>query len=532
MRRWNGWGDEAIEYPLPEPALSFLQARLGPAQAPEDAQLSSVLEQAPDSRLPVHGLVTTDALERLRHARGQSLPDWIQLHAGMIDSWPDGVAYPSDREQVRLLLDFAQEIGAHLIPYGGGTSVVGHINPLRGQSPVLTVDMSRMNRLLDLDPQSRMATFEAGVQGPQLESQLQERGFTLGHYPQSWEYSTLGGWIATRSSGQQSLYYGRIEQMLVGAELETPAGRWALPAHPASAAGPDLRHLILGCEGRLGLITRATVRIRPLPIQEVFLGAFFRDWEGGLEAARNMAQEKLRLSMVRLSDPEETETTLALSGHARLIDPLLSTLRLLGYGPQRCLMIYAITARPPDTSRLQRRAAEILRACGGLPVGGWPGRAWARSRFKAPYLRNTLWQHGYALDTLETALPWVRLEPARQKILHAIRSSFQDQETACLVFSHLSHLYEHGASLYITYLFPRQQTPESTLESWRLAKTAASQAIIDAGGTISHQHGVGLDHRDFLAPEKGAVGLAALQAALQACDPQGLLNPGKLLPKR
>lgn len=531
MRRWNGWGDETVDVPLPEAALHFLQDRVGIAPSLEDASLSSVLEKAPTSRLPVHGLAASDPAERLRHARGQSLPDWIHLRSGLIDTWPDGVAYPDNREQVRLLLDFAQEVGARLIPYGGGTSVVGHINPLPGPGPVLTVDMSRMNRLLDLDPFSHLATFEAGVTGPQLESQLRERGFTLGHYPQSWEYSTLGGWIATRSSGQQSLYYGRIEQMLVAAELETPAGRWTLPPHPASAAGPDMRQFVLGSEGRLGLITRATVRIRPLPVQEAFLGALFRDWEGGMEAARQLAQEKLPLSMVRLSDAQETETTLALSGHSRALGPPLRTLQLLGYGPQRCLMIYGVTAGPRSFARIRRHAGEILRAHGGLPLGGFPGRVWARSRFKAPYLRNALWEHGYALDTLETALPWVTLEAARKKILGAIRRSFQEREVGCLAFSHLSHLYEHGASLYITYLYPRRESPEATLEDWQCAKTAASHEIIAAGGTISHQHGVGLDHRDFLAPEKGGLGLAALEAALRACDPQGLLNPGKLLPE-
>ncbi|MCZ7669624.1 MAG: FAD-binding oxidoreductase [Chloroflexi bacterium] len=218
---------------------------------------------------------------RLRHARGQSLPDWVALRRGRIPAFPDGVAFPTLDVEVRDAIRYAQEVGAKLIPYGGGTSVVGHINPQAGDAPVLTINMQRLNNLRHFDATSQLATFGAGVSGPDVEAQLRARGFTLGHYPQSFGLSTLGGWVVTRSSGQQSLGYGRIEDLFAGGVMETPSGRWELLAHPASAAGPDLRHLVLGSEGRLGILTEATVRATPLPEEEAFHGLFFRTLNWG-----------------------------------------------------------------------------------------------------------------------------------------------------------------------------------------------------------------------------------------------------------
>lgn len=252
MKRWNGWGDEAVDFPLPDPALRHLYTIIGEGNPVSDASFEEALGLLPAPRIAVHPLVSTDLVDRLRHARGQSLPDWIALRSGRLGTYPDGVAYPASDEEVCALLDFARHTGTRVIPYGGGTSVVGHVNPLPDESPILTLDLSRLNRLLSLDETSRLAAFEAGARGPEIEAQLRARGYTLGHYPQSFEFSTLGGWIATRSSGQQSYYYGRIEQLFAGGHVETPVGPLELPSYPASAAGPDVRQMILGSEGRLG----------------------------------------------------------------------------------------------------------------------------------------------------------------------------------------------------------------------------------------------------------------------------------------
>lgn len=530
MKRWNGWGSVETDYPLPAGATAYLVTLIGEGKPQLSASIENILAQIPPSRLVPHRLIQTDPAVRLRHARGQSLPDWVALRSGRIGVFPDGVAFPESDEDVRQLLQFASQSGAHLIPYGGGTSVVGHINPLPGATPVLTVDLSRLNELLDLDETSHLATFGAGARGPDLESQLRPRGFTLGHFPQSFEYSTLGGWIATRSSGQQSAHYGRIEALFAGGRLETLGGTMDLPPLPASAAGPDLRQIVLGSEGRLGVLTRATVRIRPIAEEEGFYGAFFRDWSSGLTAVRAMIQANVGISMLRLSDAQETATTLALAGRERLVSWADKALRLLRFGPERCLLIFGVTGDAWSTRRARSQVSAIARQHKGLVVGGTIGQMWRKSRFLTPYLRNTLWDRGYAIDTLETAVPWSRLPETAAVVRAAIENALVDSGEQVLVLVHLSHVYDDGASIYVTYLFRLADDPEQTLERWQHCKDAASRAIVDKGGTISHQHGVGLDHAAYLPAEKGPVGMAWLRSICQAADPDGILNPGKLLP--
>ncbi len=529
MRRWNGWGDEATTYPLPASAAVYLSGLVGAGPRLEDADWETALSTVPASRLRAHPLASVEPGDRLRHARGQSLPDWVALRAGQPGACPDGVAYPSTAAEVRTLLDYARQTGTRLIPYGGGSSVVGHINPRPQDAPVLTVDLSRLNQLLDLDEVSRLATLEAGANGPEIEAQLGARGYTLGHFPQSYELSTLGGWIATRSSGQQSYYYGRIEALFAGGQVETLAGPLDLPPHPASAAGPDLRHLILGSEGRLGLITRAIVRVRPRPEVDSFHGVFFRDWRSGADAVRVLAQAGVRVSMLRLSDAQETETTLRLAGHERLVAWAERGLRLAGFGPERCLLLFGVTGDRAAASFAHSQTTEVCRAHGGLVVGTAIGNRWRKTRFLSPYLRNTLWEAGYALDTLETAVPWARVLPLAAALTAGLRGGLTDLGEQVLAFAHLSHVYADGASLYVTYLFRRAPDPAETLRRWQTLKTGASRTLVAHGGTISHQHGVGVDHAPYLAAEKGSLGLQALAAARQSLDPDGLLNPGKLL---
>lgn len=537
MRRWNGWGDETVTYSLPPSAACFLENILGPGTPPQDVTLPDVLRGVPRSRLPAHPLVMVDAEVRLGHACGQSLPDWVALRSGRIPVYPDGVAFPTSEAEVAQLIAFAARAGARLVPYGGGTSVVGHINPPPGDAPVLTVDMGRINRLYALDETSRLATFGAGVDGPHLEAGLRARGYTLGHFPQSFELSTLGGWIATRSTGQQSLYYGRIEELFAGGRLITPVGRLDLPPYPASAAGPDLRQLLLGSEGRLGIITQATLRISPQPEWEGFYAIFFPDWVQGVAAVRKMVQARLPLSMLRLSDAVETTTTLALAGHRRLVNLFDRLLRVCGLGPDRCMFLLGVTGPKAAVRAARKQAIEIARVYGGVHTGGMIGREWRKNRFRTPYLRNTLWERGYAVDTLETAVRWSDVRPTADAIRRTLQEGLKDSGERVHVFAHLSHTYPDGASIYVTYLFrlPRADTrqpglgPEETLRRWHLLKTAASDAIVAAGGTISHQHGVGVDHAIYLPAEKGEAGMAALRSLCQTFDPEGMMNPGKLV---
>lgn len=308
----------------------------------------------------------------------------------------------------------------------------------------------------------------------------------------------------------------------------SPAGVIDMPALPASAAGPDLRQLVLGSEGRLGVITRASVRIRPLPETEGFYAAFFPDWSSGVEAVRRLAQSDIRLSMLRLSDADETQTTLALSGKERLVAWADRGLRLLGRGDERALLIYGISGVRRVVAQARRAAGSLIRSAGGLLTGSMIGQQWRKSRFHTPYLRNTLWDEGYALDTLETALPWTGIMKAAVDIKAALRDSLLERDERVLVFSHLSHFYNDGASLYVTYLYRRSEDPDETLAHWQTLKTAASRRIVEHGGTISHQHGVGTDHAPYLVNEKGPLGMEAIRAVCKVFDPAGVLNPGKL----
>ncbi|MEA3335800.1 MAG: FAD-binding oxidoreductase [Chloroflexota bacterium] len=529
MQRWNGWGDNSIIYPLPARAAGFLEEFVGPGTRPADASLASVLSAVPPGRLPYHALVSLDAEDRLRHARGQSLPDWIALRSGRIATFPDGVAYPLSNQDVRELMDFAGQVGARIIPYGGGTSVVGHINPQMDQ-PTLTIDLSRLNRLLQYDSTSQLATFGAGVAGPDLEALLRAQGVTLGHFPQSFEYSTLGGWIATRSSGQQSLGYGRIEALFAGGVVESPAGTMTLPPFPASAAGPDLRELFLGSEGRMGILTEATVRTTPLAEREEFHAIFLPDWERAVAAARAVIQARLPLSMLRLSTPVETETMLALAGHERLIAALERLLSVRRIGKEKCMLLMGFTGNSNVVKISRQQAVAISGRFGGVHIGRRFGDQWHKGRFRTPYLRNTLWQRGYAVDTLETATAWTAVPDMVTGIENALHAALEETGERVHVFTHLSHLYPTGSSIYVTYLFRLSPDPDENLERWRCLKAAASEAIVVRGGTISHQHGVGKDHAPYLAAEKGALGMRTIRELYHQFDPAGILNPGTLLP--
>lgn len=529
MRRWNGWGDETVDFPLPHSASTFLEEKLGHSMSPKDVSLQDSVARVPESRLPDHPLVVKDAAQRLCHSAGQSLADWIALRSGTLANFPDGVAYPVTNDDVRELLRYAMDTGVQVIPYGGGTSVVGHLSVPGGERPTLSVDMSRMNGLIYLDRNSNLATFQAGVRGPDLEASLWAAGLTLGHYPQSFEYSTLGGWVATRSAGQLSLGYGRIERLFTGGKAETLSGTLDVPVFPASAAGPDLRELILGSEGRLGIITEATVRVTSLPEVETFHAAFFPDSELGITAVRELARSSLPLAMLRLSLTEETITNLTLAGHSKAIELLNSLLGLRGVKDDKCMLLYGAVGSRKFVRWVLRQAREIIKEYKGVTVGARPGREWYKNRFRAPYLRNTLWERGYAVDTLETATTWAKVPITISAIEKALRKVLQQTGEKVFVFTHLSHVYPHGSSIYTTYLYRIAKDPAETLRRWQLLKKAASEAIVRCGGTISHQHGVGTDHQPYLGEEKGHLGLELLRNQFSRLDPDGLMNPGKLI---
>jgi len=430
---------------------------------------------------------------------------------------------------VRAVLALCARASLAVVPFGGGTSVVGGLAPLRGEhSGVVALDMRRMGRLLDLDVESRTVTVQAGMRAPALERCLAARGLTLGHFPQSFEYVSLGGCAATRSAGQASSGYGSIERMVLGLKVAAPAGDLDLPAVPATAAGPGLRQLLVGSEGTLGVICELTLRVRPAPRERIYEGVFFDSFAAGVQALRSLAQHGASPEVARLSDEQETRTSLALAGSGGVKGGLGRLyLALRGYRDRGVLAILGFEGTPEHVSRRRERALELVRGGGGLVVGRTPGEAWLRGRFDAPYLRDELLTHGVMAETLETATSWSNLGGLHARVGRAISEALEACGTPGLVMCHVSHLYETGASLYFTFLAARRYDDE--IGQWRSVKEAASRAICAGGGTITHHHAVGRDHAPWMREEVGSTGLAALRAIKSELDPAGIMNPGKLM---
>ncbi len=530
MRRWNGWGDDATGMELGASARAMLAEKLGPGRPAPDAIREQMHERVPGSRLAPQRLIQTDPAARFGAALGESYADGLRKRMGELPPVPDGVAFPESGAQVRELLDLAQASDWIVIPFAGGTSVAGHLDCPLAARPVLSVNLTRMNRMLHLERTSQLATFEAGTPGPLVESQLRAQGYTLGHFPQSFEYSTVGGWVVTRSSGQQSLRYGRIEQLFAAGRLEAPAGSLIIPTLPAASAGPDLRELVLGSEGRFGILTEATLRVSRLPEHESFHAIFLPHWDGAETAVRELVQGKLPLSMMRLSNATETETNLGLAGHERLIGTIERYLGWRGCAGGKCMLMLGVTSDASTARHALREARRLLARHGGVWIGTVMGSQWAANRFKGPYLRNTLWDLGYCADTIETAVDWPRVKDLMLAMEQCARDAFAHYGERVHAFSHLSHVYPQGSSIYCQFVWAKAGGGFApNLERWQRLKSAVAASVAAHGGTVSHQHGVGRDHAAHLHQEKGPLGMATLAALCQHFDPKKIMNPGKLL---
>ena len=533
--RWNGWGNVSINKKVSPHGAKLIKSHIGKTKKLSSISLQKVLKTVPKSRLPAAMIeldtVSVDNEVRLRHARGQSFPDWIAMHGGDFGAFPDGVAHPQSTADVETLLKLASEYNLIVIPFGGGTSVAGHINPQKGSRPVLTIAMSRMDQLIDLDIESQIATFGAGTQGPAVEAQLNAHGYRLGHYPQSWELSTLGGWIAARSSGQQSLGYGRIEQMFAGGTLVTPQGVLNIADIPASAAGPDLREMMMGTEGRAGIFTEVKMRVQSQPEEELFKVVFLPNWEAGKEVLRQAVQSNIRLSMLRLSNAVETDTHLHLGTSPSQFLAINTYLKARGLGSQKVMLTYGVTGDKAQNALALTQFKNLLKQHGGISgkLANLMGKIWSHGRFKFPYLRGTLWEKGIMVDTFETATNWHNIDEQMQQMQAAVQTALADESEAVMAFTHISHVYKQGASLYTTYFFRAAQDHASTLSRWQKIKHAASSSLANGKATISHQHGVGRDHAPYLAAEKGELGIQVTSDMLKSLDPEQRMNPGVLI---
>jgi alkyldihydroxyacetonephosphate synthase len=527
--RWNGWGYESVNIDIPCKIKVLLNNIIGPGKSQRDYPLKEYLKKIPPSRITSHPLIATTSRERLFHAHGQSLPDWVAFRGGILGRFPDGVAFPDNIEQIQELIHYANNKDVVIIPYGGGTSVVGHLSVPEEKRPVLSISLNRFNRMIAFDPHTRLATFEAGIKGPEIERHLNSKGFTLGHFPQSFEFSTLGGWVVTRSSGQQSLKYGSIDGLFVGGRMLTPKGKIDILPLPASAAGPEIKHLVLGSEARMGILAHATVKVSPIPEKDDIYGVFFPSWKNALEAVRVIMGEGIPMSMIRLSNPGETETNLSLAGHNWLIRILRKYLKLRGFPDDGiCMALIGFAGSSGMVSSAFREVCSHFGKFKGVWVGKGLGKAWKKNRFRAPYLRNTLWDLGYAVDTLETAVSWDKVTSTMENIEKVLQRGLISFGERVYAFSHLSHVYPTGSNIYTTFLFRLADTPEQTLSRWKILKRTASLAIINAGGTISHQHGIGVDHLPYISAEKGNLGMELIRTLCSHVDPERRMNPGKL----
>ena len=537
--RWWGWGKSDHPPALGAGALGYLRETvgLGPRPRPPVALASVSL---PESRVGDATLdrlrailgsdgVRDDHYARVLHAAGKGYPDLVRLRAGAPQGAPDAVLYPRSHDHVMAVLERAASSSLAVVPFGGGTSVVGGVAPLAGpHAAVLALDTSAMAEVLGLDAQSRTVTVQGGIRAPALEAHLRPRGLTLGHYPQSYEYVSLGGCAATRSAGQASTGYGAIEKMVLGLRLAAPAAQVALAPVPATAAGPGLRQLLVGSEGVLGVISELSLRVRSVPHERTYEGVFFPSFAEGVAAVRVLAHEHALPDVVRLSDEQETQMSLMLAAQSGRLKGALTRayLGVRGVG-QGCVTILGFEGEPQEVALRRSRALALLRDHGAVGAGSSPGRAWLHGRFEAPYLRDELLTHGVMVETLETATQWSKLHALHRSVGGAIAQALRRQGTPGLVMCHVSHVYETGASLYFT-LIARQREGEE-ISQWQAVKEAAGDAILAGGGTITHHHAIGRDHAPWLPAEVGQDALRALRAAKAELDPAGVMNPGKLL---
>ncbi|MGA8845600.1 MAG: FAD-binding oxidoreductase [Nocardioides sp.] len=515
------WGDPRLAAPLPDAALSLIEMTFGlenrPAiEAPPLPQsgLGAELVEALGELIGDEHVLVDDETRRLR-TRGKSTPDLLKMRAGDLSDAPDAVLRPASHDDVAAVLAFAVEHRLAVVPFGGGTSVTGGLAARRdGFAGLVSLDLVRMKQLLDVDQVSMTATLEPGLRGPEAEALLAEQGLTLGHYPQSFEYATIGGFAATRSSGQSSAGYGRFDALVVGLRVATPRGEMRLGSAPANAAGPDLRQLILGSEGAFGVITAVTVRVRPLPVEKVYEGWRWSSFDAGADAMRTLAQAGLLPTVIRLSDENETAINLARPDDIGGDDA----------PAPGCLMISGYEGEPAAVAAKRSAVTAVLEGLGGIAVGEDAGAAWAHGRFGAPYLRDALLDVGVLVETMETATFWSNRDALYTSVKEALTGELGD---GAIVLCHISHVYETGCSLYFTIATKGAADP---LPQWLKAKAAASEAMMAAGATITHHHAVGTDHRPWLTQEIGELGASVLRAVKADLDPTGILNPGVLIP--
>ena len=548
--KWWGWGEEGVSFRHDDkPSFAaFMKTAIDIDVTKEPAAVADLGSlpvpsslAAPDLRTSLQAVVGTDnlkddPLDRVVHSYGKGLRDLVRVRRGDMGRVPDLVIYPGSEDEVAGVVKTALSADAVVIPFGGGTNISGSLEAPRNESrPVISVDMSRMSSVLEIDEVSRIARIQAGALGPDIERQLNAKGWTLGHFPDSFKHSTLGGWIATRSSGMQSDKYGDIADLTRAVRVVTPAGILATRPVPASSTGPSVKEMILGSEGRLGIITEATVHVHRLPQKRQIYGYLFPDWSRGLQAKTAIAESDAAPSVTRVSDANETRFYFAtkraegLAGRTKSVLSKLYLQRVKRFDVHRmCLSFVGYEGSEEHVNIQKRLVDEIVARHGGMCMGTGPGELYDQKKFDAPYIRDFLLDRGALADVSETAAPWSQLESLSNGVISRAGKAFEQIAVKGYIMCHLAHSYHSGACLYFTFAF-RPSDETRPLQQYDVVKRAIQQGFIDLGGTLSHHHAVGLEHAAWLGQDISPVGVTMIRSLLDGVDPHHNFNPRKIV---
>jgi alkyldihydroxyacetonephosphate synthase len=548
--KWWGWGNEDAEFrahahpgfwPFAKSVLEIERDDFGEQRWDLDAL--ELPEAYVDERFvgklrsflgPTQ--IYDDRKERVIHAYGKGFRDLFRLRRGLATGAPDLVVYPESERDVCLTLRAAAECDVVAIPFGGGSNISGCLERMEARRMSVSLDMRRMRRVLEVDAESCTARVEAGIFGPDLEQQLGAQGVTLGHFPDSFLHSTLGGWIATRSAGMQSDRYGKIEDMVLAVRMVTPEGVLATRAVPKSSNGIDPNHFCIGSEGTLGVITEATMRVHLRPESRVVHGYLFPEFEGGIEAMHECVRQECMPAMVRLNDPDKTALSLAFrppaTGFSQAAGSLFkSYLRIRGFAlPRACLMLIAFEGRHAAVARRLRQVNSIYRRCGAIGMGATAGKSFEATKYDFPHIRDFLLDRDVTTDVSETSTIWGNILPLYQKTMSVLRASIQETGVHPWAGCHISHTYQSGASVYFTFGFRQQADRE--MKQYLQVKRAVQQSFMDHGATLSHHHAVGTEHLPWLADDISPLGVRAVAAIKRGLDPGNIMNPGRLQPSQ
>ncbi|MBI3550616.1 MAG: FAD-binding oxidoreductase [Elusimicrobia bacterium] len=549
MMKWWGWGSPDFEFPMHEKPdlwpwivdeLNLKGIEPVKAVGRDKVSLAAPIRNDAfcrelDAALHV-GQFTFDEEQRLLHSYGKSYPDLFRVRQGIVRRAPDAVVFPERHADVETIVKAAHRHGVEVIPFGGGTNIVGGVNPLKTERMVVTIDMARMNRVLSIDAESLTAVIEAGALGPKLEQDLQSKGFSLGHYPDSFEYSSLGGWVATRSAGMQSDAYGKIEHMVVALKMVTPSGTLATRNVPAASSGPDLNRLMTGSEGTLGVITECTMRIHRTPPVKDYRGFLFKSFEEGVKAIHECVNTHNLPSLIRLQDGYETQLGMRMKTPAKGIEGFIQR-RVKAYLKSRgytypAIMIVGFEGDKAHVAKVRAATFKILKKHQGFHLGTSVGKTWSKDKFNLPYLRDYVMDYGCMVDVSETSTPWSNVLPLYHKTVAAIKERFASPDHPGkgkgFIGCHLSHTYKTGACLYFTY--GARQVPGQELEQYYGYKGMITELFMKNGATLSHHHAVGTEHQPWMEEEVSRTGIQALRAIKTSLDPKAIFNPGKLIP--